>query len=98
MRLLPVFAPTLVASDASSIAAAEATTRGMWLITMGYVLGAIGAWCVLKHAARGANLALANLRQRAEAAREAHALAQARLARQSRARALSAHVAVRVQF
>lgn len=95
MRLLPVFAPTLVASDAGGIAAAEATTRGMWLVGMGYFLSAIGAWFLLKTTTRRTAVALVQLRQRVQLAREARAIEQAR---QARVRTLMSRMAVRVQY
>jgi hypothetical protein len=95
MRLLPVLAPTLVASDATSIAAAEATTRGIWLVMMGYFVGALGAWFFLKETTRRGAFAVAQLRQRIQLAREARALAQVRKAH---VRALMDRVVVRVQY
>jgi hypothetical protein len=95
MRVLPVLAPTLVAPDATSIAAAEATTRGIWLVMMGYFIGAIGAWFFLKETTRRSALAFAQLRQHIQLAREARALAQVRKAH---VRALMDRVIVRVQY
>ncbi len=88
MRLLPVFAPTVVASDATSVAAAEATTRGLWLVTMGYVFAAIGAWFFFKDVARRAALGMAQLRERVRIAE----------AREARVRALMHRLEVRVQY
>lgn len=95
MRLLPVVAPTLVAPDATDVADAEATTRGIWLVVMGYSFGAIGAWFFTKEITRRAALAIAHRVQHIRVARETRALARAR---EARVRALTRRVTVRVRF